>query len=187
MGGKQDKSKSPAPLPLTSSPPWSALGLLPGLGPLPGADGPHLRGHQARHRPLLRPHLLLPAGEAGLPHLPQHRGLPSGHVPGPPLLLLCPSPAGDGRPVGGAGAPLRLHHLRPHHLPLLHHLPPHPSPLHFPSHFYPDKLYQYWHHYYPRLPPYQRLEPSQPPKFKRQESSSHQPIFSRDRSHSSSP
>ena len=48
--GKQDKSKSPAPLPLTSSPPWSALGLLPGLGPLPGADGPHLRGHQARHR-----------------------------------------------------------------------------------------------------------------------------------------
>ena len=73
------------------------------------------------------------------------------------------------------------------HTPVYTLPPPHPSPLHFPSHFYPDKLYQYWHHYYPRMPPYQRLEPSKLPKFKRQESSSHQPIFSRDRSHSSSP
>ena len=66
--------------------PW----ILPGVPLCPGEKWHHLCGCQGGHRPLLRPDLLLPPGEARLPDLSQHRGLPPRHVPGPPLLLLCP-------------------------------------------------------------------------------------------------
>ena len=59
----------------------------------------HLCPGQTGPWPLLRPHLLLPAGEARLPDLSQHRGLPTRHVPGAPLLLLRPRAGRHPRPV----------------------------------------------------------------------------------------
>ena len=59
----------------------------------PGQTGPGL---------VLRPDLLLPPGEARLPDLPQHRGLPPRHVPGPAALLRGPGPGNhvhDSRPM----------------------------------------------------------------------------------------
>ena len=53
-----------------------------------------MRDSQTGSRPLLRPHLLLAASEACLPHLSQHRGLPPSHVPGPALLFLCSGAGG---------------------------------------------------------------------------------------------
>ena len=54
----------------------------------------NMRDSQTGSRPLLRPHLLLAASEACLPHLSQHRGLPPCHVPSPALLFLCSGAGG---------------------------------------------------------------------------------------------
>ena len=53
----------------------------------------NMRDSQTGSRPLLRPHLLLAASEACLPHLSQHRGLPPSHVPGTPPVLRHPGAA----------------------------------------------------------------------------------------------
>ena len=68
--------------------PW----LLPGVPLCPGEKWHHLCGCQGGHRPVLRPDILLPPGEARLPDLSQHRGLPPRYVPGPPPLLCHPRP-----------------------------------------------------------------------------------------------
>ena len=55
-------------------------------------DPHHLCAGAARHGRVLRPDLRQPPREARVPHLPQHRGLPPRHVPGPAALLRGPGP-----------------------------------------------------------------------------------------------
>ena len=65
-------------------------------------DPHHLCAGAARHGRVLRPDLRQPPREARVPHLPQHRGLPPRHVPGPAALLRGPGPGNhvhDSRPM----------------------------------------------------------------------------------------
>jgi hypothetical protein len=48
---------------------------------------------QAGHGAVLLHRVLDPAGEAGVPGVPEQRGLPASHLPGPPTLLCCPHTA----------------------------------------------------------------------------------------------
>jgi hypothetical protein len=48
---------------------------------------------QAGYGAVLLHRVLDPAGEAGVPGVPEQRGLPTRHLPGPPTLLCCPHTA----------------------------------------------------------------------------------------------